>query len=195
MFVSRFLVASALAVLSAACSPTIETPAPETELRTSSITLLQITDERVGGITRETAYGPQAIEASLPGFTTEGIQSAVENNTEWALAAFNTDGFQVLQVFKGQDGKVRSVHGVTHHLQGPNGERIGMTLAEIGSASSDCRVGKNLWRGMAICPSEGYPNIELVYAIPGYTGPFDKLPPAEELFDAQLQRILWTPRG
>lgn len=177
-----------------ACSPTMDMEAPGVAARTSDITLVQITDDRVGGITRETAYAPKAIEASLPGFTTEGIQTAVEDNTEWALAAFNTDGFQVLQVFKGNDGKVRTVHGVTHHLEGPNGERIGMTFAEIGSARNECRAGQNLWRGMAICKSEGHPNVELVYAIPGYTGPFDQLPPAQELFDAELQRILWTPK-
>ncbi|MDN3719787.1 DUF1131 family protein [Roseibium salinum] len=90
---------------------------------------------------------------------------------------------------------MRTVHGVTHHLQGPNGERIGMTFSEVGSARSDCRVGKNLWRGMAICKSEGHPNVELVYAIPGYKGPFDQLPAENDLFDAELQRILWTPKG
>lgn len=194
MRLSRFTAVVVFAALAAACSPTLDAGAPATAFRTSDVTLLQITDDSVGGITKETPYGQKAIESSLPGFTTEGIQTAVENKTEWALAAFNTDGFQVLQVFKGQDGKVRTVHGVTHHLQGPNGERIGMTFAEIGSARSDCRIGQNLWRGMAICRSDGHPNVELVYAIPGYTGPFDKLPPAQELFDAQLQRILWTPR-
>jgi hypothetical protein len=187
-----FLLISAF--LTTACTPSADLAAPEAAFRTSNVTLLQITEDRVGGITAETAYAPKAIEASLPGFTTEGIQTAVENNTEWALAAFNTDGFQVLQVFKGQNGKVRTVHGVTHHLQGPNGERIGMTFAEIGTARADCRIGRNLWRGMAICESTGHPNVELVYAIPGYTGPFDVLPPAQKLFDAQLQRILWTPK-
>lgn len=182
------------AILTVACSPSADLQAPAVAVRTSDVTLLQITEDHVGGITKETAYGPKAIEASLPGFTTEGIQTAVENNTEWALAAFNTDGFQVLQVFKGQNGKVRTVHGVTHHLQGPNGERIGMTFAEVGTARVDCRAGKNLWRGMAICRSIGHPNVELVYSIPGYTGPFHELPPAQELFDAELQRILWTPK-
>lgn len=183
------------ALAAAACSPTADFDSkPNSLVQTSNVTLVQITEDSVGGITPETAYGPKSIETALPGFTAEGIQTAEEDRTEWALAAFNSDGFQVLQVFKGKDGKVRSVHGVTHHLQGPNGERIGMTFSEIGSASADCRVGKNLWRGMAICKSTGHPNVELVYAIPGYKGPFDRLPPSKELFDAELQRILWTPK-
>ncbi|MEP1933146.1 MAG: DUF1131 family protein [Roseibium sp.] len=194
LFVSGF--ACILSFILTACSPTADfdgTSGPQ--VRTSNVTLIQITEDSVGGITKDTAYGSKTIEASLPGFKTEGIQTAVENRTEWALAAFNTDGFQVLQVFKGQDGKVRTVHGVTHHLQGPNGERIGQTFAEVGTARADCRAGKNLWRGMAICRSTGHPNVELVYAIPGFQGPFDRLPPAQELFDAQLQRILWSPKA
>ncbi|GAA0772911.1 DUF1131 family protein [Roseibium denhamense] len=186
------------AAIASACSPSADlerSPASAQLARTSNVTLVHITEDQVGGITNDTQYGQKAIESALPGFTTEGIQTAVEDNTEWALAAFNTDGFQVLQVFKGNDGKVRTVHGVTHHLQGPNGERIGMTFAEIGSARANCRVGRNLWRGMAICQSQGHPNVELVYAIPGYQGPFDRLPVAQELFDAELQRILWTPKS
>ncbi|WP_153769865.1 DUF1131 family protein [Labrenzia sp. CE80] len=184
-----------LGLLAAACSPTVDYDGPVQIARTSNVTLVQINDDTVGGITAETTYGEKSIAAALPGFTTEGVQTAVEDTTEWAIAAFNSDGFQVLQVFKGKGGKVRTVHGVTHHLQGPNGERIGMTFSEIGSARADCRVGRNLWRGMAICKSKGHKNVELVYAIPGYQGPFDRLPPSKELFDAQLQRIVWTPRS
>ena len=158
-------------------------------------TFLQITEDSVGGINASTPYSAKAIEAALPGFTTKGIQSAGENHTEWAQAVFDSNGFQVLQIFKGNNGKIRTIHGVTYHVQGPNGERVGMSLSDIGTSRADCRVGKNLWRGMAICKSEGNPNVELVYAIPGYQGPFDRLPAENDLFDAQLQRILWTPRG
>jgi len=183
------------ALSAAACSPTADLDGTSGRLsRTSDTTLVQITDDHVGGIDGSTPFGQKAIEAALPGFTTEGVQTANEDSTEWALAAFNSDGFQVLQVFKGQNGKVRTVHGVTPQLQGPNGERIGMTFSDIGTSRADCRVGKNLWRGMAICRSEGHPNVELVYAIPGYDGPFDQLPVENELFDAELQRILWTPK-
>ncbi|GAB4515824.1 MAG: hypothetical protein Tsb0019_14850 [Roseibium sp.] len=196
MRTSAIALACLIAITAAGCSPTSDLDGTSGRLvRTSNETLVQITEERIGGITGETPYGSKAIEAALPGFTTEGIQTASENTTEWALAAFNSDGFQVLQVFKGSNGRVGTVHGVTHHLQGPNGERIGMTFSEVGSSRADCRVGKNLWRGMAICRSEGHPNVELVYAIPGYQGPFDRLPAENDLFDAELQRILWTPKG
>src|SRR5690606_24201966 len=125
-------------LLAAACSPTSDGD-PFTIAQTSDVTLVQITANGVGGITAATPYSEKAIQAALPGFTTEGLQSAVENGTEWVIGAFNSDGFQVLQVFKGSGGRVREVHGVTHHLQGPNGERIGMTFAQAGLSASDCR--------------------------------------------------------
>ncbi len=161
--------------------------------RTSNVTLVQITGAGVGGIRAGTAYSSKAIQAALPGFTTDTIQTAEETTTENALGAFNSDGFQVLQIFRGRDGNVRAVHGVTHHLAGPNGERIGMTFAEAGMRRSDCRVGQNLWRGMAICRSKGAPNVELVFAIPQYQGPWDALPDEGQLRGAALQRIVWTP--
>jgi hypothetical protein len=180
------------ALLPAACSPTVDADGPIIVERTSNVTLLQITDQGAGGLTADTPYSQKAIEAALPGFRAEGFQSATEDRTEWAIGAFNSDGFQVLQIFKRSNGKVREVHGVTHHLEGPNGERIGMTFSEIGTSRSDCRDGRNLWRGMAICKARGTSNVTLVYAISQYAGPFDRLPPQEELRKAALQRIIWT---
>lgn len=190
------LAVSFLGLLAAACSPTVDYDAgPVTAPRISNVTLVQISRDGVGGITADTRYGTKAIEAALPGFKAETVQTAEENRTEWVIGAFNSDGFQVLQIFKGKNGKVRAVHGVTHHLQGPNGERIGMTFAEVGTSKSACRVGKNLWRGMAICKAKGVPNVELVFAIPQYQGPFDRLPSMDDLQKAAIQRIVWTPAG
>lgn len=189
------LAVSLLTLFISACSPTVDYTGPVQVAQTSDITLVEISRDGVGGINADTRYGTKSIEAALPGFTTEGIQTAEENETEWAIGAFNSDGFQVLQIFKGNDGKVRAVHGVTHHLKGPNGERIGMTFAEVGTSRSDCRAGQNLWRGMAICKAKGVPNVELVYAIPQFTGPFDRLAPESELRKASLQRILWFPQA
>lgn len=193
MRLPRLVAAIMIAAAAAACTPTVMDEGPSLIQPTNDPTLVRFTHDGVGGITGETRYGPKTIEAALPGFTTESIQSANENSTEWALAAFNSDGFQVLQIFKGNDGRVRTVHGVTHLLEGPNGERIGMTFADIRQNRRKCRVGKNLWRGMAICSSRGHSNVELIFSIPGYQGPFDRLAPAEELNEAMLQRIVWTP--
>lgn len=182
----------ALALVTSACSPVLE-DGPVLAARTSNVTLVRITGQSAGGIDGGTPYSQKAIEAALPGFTTEGLQSATESNTEWVIGVFSPEGFQVLQAYKGSNGRVREVHGVTHHLQGPGGVRIGMTFDEAGMSRGNCRVGKDLWVGMAICPAPGAPNVKLLFAIPQFQGPFDELAPASELRQAELQRIVWTP--
>lgn len=176
----------------AACSPVFD-DGPVLSSRNQSATLVEISRNSVGGIDRTTSYSDRAIMAALPGFTTEGLQSATESKTEWVTGAFDAEGFQILQVYKGDDGKVREVHGVSDRLEGPNGERIGMLFSQAGISRSNCRVGRDLWRGMAICPARGAENVSLLFAISQYDGPYDRLAPGSELKDAELQRIVWTP--
>lgn len=154
--------------------------------------ILAVTDDGVGGLNRETAYGPKAIGAAMPGYVVETIQTAGENGTQWTYAAF-LDGLQMVQIFKGTGGTIGVVHGVGDAMAGPNGERLGMTFGQSGLPRSACRVGKNLWRGMAICRAANTQSVSLVFAISGYTGPFDRLPAPDALSGATLQRILWTP--
>ena len=177
-----------LGLLVAGCASMIE----ETVEAIPTLTLFRFTTASVGGLTPETAYSSKAIQARLPGYTTETITSAVESRTVPAYGVFNS-GIQVLQVHKGTNGKIGQVHGVTHHLAGPNGERIGSTFGALRMNRQSCRVGKNLWRGMALCKAPGTDNITLVFAISQFQGPFDRLAPDNELKDAVLQRIVWQP--
>lgn len=154
--------------------------------------VLTVTDAGAGGITPNTGYGPKAIGEALPGYSIETIQTAVEDGTKWTYAAF-LDGLQMVQVFKGKDGKVGPVHGVGDAIAGPNGERLGMTFDQSRLPRSACRVGRKLWRGMAICKAHNSEAVSLVFAISGYQGPFDRLPDSADLSGATLQRIIWTP--
>lgn len=158
----------------------------------STQTYLTITDAGAGPINASTRYSESALKQALPWAEVRTVQMARENSTGWTLAIFR-DGIQVIQVFKGGNGNVGEINGVTPHLTGPNGERIGMSLREAGVSRSSCRVGRNLWRGMAVCPSRGSSHVTLVFAIPGYGGPFDVLPSASDLQRAELQRIIWRP--
>ncbi|PLW77015.1 DUF1131 family protein [Cohaesibacter celericrescens] len=154
--------------------------------------IVSITDAGIAGLTRETGYGPKAIAQAMPGFQIETIQTAGETGTEWTYAAF-LDGLQMVQIFKGSGGKIGVVHGVGDAVAGPNGERLGMTFAQSRLPKSACRVGQQLWRGMAICKAANTERITLVFSIASFTGPFDRLPPSSQLNQATLQRILWTP--
>ncbi len=153
-------------------------------------TYVTIDDDGAGTVDATTRYGTASLQAALPEAEIRTIRTAVEDRTVSTLAAFE-DGVQVVQFYRGPGGTVEEIHGVTHRLRGPNGERIGMSMAEAGVSRADCRVGRNLWRGMAVCPARRADRVFLVFAIPGYTGPFDELPSAEDLSRAELQRIVW----
>lgn len=153
-------------------------------------TILSVTDAGAGAVRSDTRYDVASLEAAIPGSSVRPIETARENGTTSTLAAF-VDGIQVVQIFRGGGGTVGEIHGVTHHLVGPNGERIGEPFRRTGLDRDRCRVGRNLWRGMAVCPARGSEHVTLVFSIPGYDGPFDELPEAGDLAGAELQRIVW----
>lgn len=181
----------ACAALLAGC--VVGPPEPLTDDKVSGSTWLVMTDDGIGPVRSGTPYREDTLALVAPGADIRSIQTAKENGTEWTHAAF-IDDVQAVQFFKGPGGTVGEVHGVTQHLAGPNGERIGMTMNQARVSRSDCRAGESLWRGMAVCHARGAPHIELVFAIPQYDGPFDKLPSSEDLQRAELQRIVWRAR-
>ncbi|MBJ3774469.1 DUF1131 family protein [Acuticoccus mangrovi] len=156
----------------------------------SPSTWLVITDDGAGEIRSGTPYTEAALAKVAPGAEIRPIQTAKEDNTVWTQAAFIGD-VQAVQFFKGPGNTVGEIHGVVQHLAGPNGERIGMTMAQAGVSRRDCRNGHALWRGMAVCKARGASHVTLVFSIPQYDGPFDQLASAEDLKRAELQRIVW----
>ncbi|XWN30680.1 MAG: DUF1131 family protein [Devosia sp.] len=173
----------------------VATPAaPVTEAAVSSSTFLVITDEGAGAINAATPYNEASLSAVAPDVEIRSIQTAIEDRTTWTHAAFVGE-VQAVQFFKGPAGRVGEIHGVTQHLAGPNGERIGMTMAQAGVRRRDCRNGKSLWRGMAVCKARGARHVSLVFSIPQYEGPFNRLASSEDLKRAELQRIVWRAKG
>lgn len=155
--------------------------------------LVQITPQGVGALSAGTSYSSKAISAAMPGFQVQPITMATEDSTPSALALFQ-DGRQVLQIVENPDGTIGAIHGVTQYMTGPNGERIGMSLAEAGVDPSLCRPGEGNWRGMPICRARGARNVELVFSIPGYEVS-NALPPPQVMAQATLQRIVWLADG
>ena len=72
---------------------------------------------------------------------------------------------------------------------------IYVQLSQAGISPRNCKVGTNLWAGMAICPANHTPNVKLVFFDSSWGQPDGRLPPASELARGQLQRIVWTPPG
>lgn len=183
-------IAAALAI--AGCvSPPAE---PLSEDAVSSATWLVMTDEGVGPLGAGTPYEEAEMARVAPGADVRSIQTATEERAAWTHAAF-IDEVQAVQFFKGAGGTIAEMHGVAQHLAGPNGERIGMTMAQAGVRRGDCRNGTKLWRGMAVCRARRSQNVELVFSIPQYQGPFDRLASPDDLKRAELQRIVWRAKG
>ncbi|WP_202913304.1 DUF1131 family protein [Acuticoccus sediminis] len=153
-----------------------------------------MTDDGIGTLRTGTPFREDAMSVVAPNAEIRSIQTANETRTEWTQAAFIGE-VQAVQFFKGPNNTIGEIHGVSQHLIGPNGERIGMTMAQARVSRRDCRNGESLWRGMAVCKARGAPHIQLVFSIPQYDGPFDELPSSEDLQRAELQRIVWHAKS
>lgn len=180
-----------LSVAALALAGCVSGPAePLSAAQVSDRTWLTITEDGAGAVRSGTPYTEATLAKVAEGAEIRSIQTAKEDRTIWTHAAFIED-VQAVQFFKGRGNTVGEIHGVAQHLAGPNGERIGMTMRQAGVSRRDCRNGRALWRGMAVCKARGTQNVDLVFAIPGYEGPFDRLPSAKDLKRAELQRIVW----
>jgi len=182
-----------------ACAPTADGfRAPSSSapaFQATSDTFLQITARGAGPIDASTPYSAKAITAQLPGYSTGTVTIGLETSTPTATVLFKEaygGRIQVLHIL-GEGNRITQIHGVTHHVVGPAGERPGMTFRETGTDPSTCRIGTDLWLGMAICRSRGAPNVVLTFSFQGEAAMATQLPRREILDTGLLQRIIWTP--
>ncbi|MDK9698139.1 MAG: DUF1131 family protein [Siculibacillus sp.] len=158
-------------------------------------TFLQISAQGAGPIGAATPFSSKAILAQMPGYTTGNVTIGLEHTTTDATVLFKEaygGRIQVLHLL-GSGGRIQQIHGVTHHVVGPAGERPGMSLRETGADPSSCRIGTDLWLGMAICRSRGAPNVTLTFSFQGEAAMSTTLPTGSALAEGMLQRIIWTP--
>jgi len=183
----------------AACTTTDDKPGPARRsapaFQATDDTFLQITAQGAGPIGASTSYSSKAIVAGLPGYTTGHVTIGLETSTPDAIVLFKEaygGRIQMLHIL-GQGDRITQIHGVTHHVIGPAGERPGMTFREAGTNPATCRIGTDLWLGMAICKSRGASNVTLTFSLPGEAAMSTQLPGRDVLDNGILQRIIWTP--
>ncbi|MGE0231499.1 MAG: DUF1131 family protein [Flavobacteriaceae bacterium] len=191
---SRLVPAISLAaLLLSACSTEAPGPAGYAPIAPSAPTLSHITARTAGPVGPGEPFSTRRLQELFPGKEIETIALANEDETFYGFVVFN----QGLQVMAAEpDSANRSIvamHGVGPAVAGPNGEKIGMTFANAHIAPRSCRVGRDLWAGMAICPADHAPNVSLVFFDGNWQTPPDRLPPASQLASGRLQRIVWTP--
>jgi hypothetical protein len=164
--------------------------------RAATETFVQITDKGAGALDANVPYNAAAISARLPGFTADRVLVGLERATATILVLFKEaygGRVQALQIVPGEQGRIAEIHGVTHHVVGPGGERPGMTLRQTRADPATCRPAEGLWVGMAICRSRAAPNVALAFSFRGPAAASPTLPDATTLSEGELQRIIWTP--
>lgn len=155
----------------------------------SSTPVIQLTQSGLGAVSRGTPYGANSLQAALPGFSFDTVQTATGAEVTWLLTAFK-DGQQQAQFEPDTSKKfVSRVHIVGQEAAGPNGERLGMNFAQTGGAKRSCKPGEAEWIGMALCRDGA---LTYVYAPPSYENADGGLPPRETLAQSRLVRIIWT---
>ena len=199
--VAKSAAAVILAGAVSACSgPTgdgFRAAAPQPAFQATADTFLQISAQGAGPIGAATPFSAKAILAQMPGYTTGNVTIGLESTTTDATVLFKEaygGRIQVLHIL-GSGGRIQQIHGVTHHVVGPAGERPGMSFAETRTDPSTCRIGTNLWLGMAICRSRGASNVTLTFSFQGEAAMATSLPTGDTLANGMLQRIIWTPPG
>ncbi|MCB1476056.1 MAG: DUF1131 family protein [Rhodobiaceae bacterium] len=176
-----------------ACSTEAPTTSGYAPIAPSAPTLYSISSGTAGPVGPGEPFSKRRMQELFPGKDIETISLANEDKTFYGFVVFN----QGLQVMAAEpDSANRSIiamHGVGPAVAGPNGEKIGMTFANAHISPRSCRVGRDLWAGMAICPADHAPNVSLVFYDGNWQSSPDRLPPPSQLASGRLQRIVWTP--
>lgn len=191
----RNFFASASILLLAACATETPRGSAVAPVAPSADTEYRITAAQAGPVTPGTPFSKAKLQSLFPGKRVETIALATDAHTFYGFVVFD-GGFQVMAAEPDAGNRtITAMHGVGPAVAGPNGEKIGMAFAQAGISPRNCKVGTNLWAGMAICPANHTPNVKLVFFDSSWGQPDGRLPPASELARGQLQRIVWTPPG
>lgn len=166
-----------LALALAACGPA-EPEAPTPSAETSEPVL---DEDGLGRLGAETPFDTAAVRAALPsGFAVEGGATDVSGAPIlWALR----DGLLILEVHRGEDGRVGRVDAVSDQVEGPDGARTGQSYADLGGRMA-CDPGEGDLAGRAVCRRGA---IRYVFAHGGAPDAVDD----DELEAALLERMVW----
>lgn len=155
----------------------------------NSTPILRLTRSGLDTVDPQITYSKQKLQAALPDFTLDTVQTATDRQIKWLLTAFK-NGQQQVQFEPDRAGrKIARIHMVGQETSGPNGERIGMTFAQTNGVRRTCEPGHATWSNMALC-RDG--TLTYIYAPQNYGATSRNLPPAPILAHFRLVRIIWT---
>jgi hypothetical protein len=187
------------AVLLQACSPSPlkQTAAPKPAPYRAG--LLPIGVWGVGPIRRATYFEAPRIRELFPlAKVSEGTVRVADDET---LAVINVaqDGAAILEIDDsatdtpdGADPKIGAVRVLGGPVQGPQGERIGMSWKAARFDLTECDLGAQRDRNTVFCARPGEGAVTYQFAVPGWDS--EEIPPASLLRRvAYVKAIVWTP--
>jgi hypothetical protein len=153
----------------------------------------------VGPIRRATYFEAPRIRELFPlAQVSDGMVRIAADETT-AVITVSQGGVQVLEIDDGTanapgttDPMIGAVRALGGPVQGPHGERIGMTWRAAHFDLTECDLGAERDRNTVFCARPGEGAVTYQFAVPGWDS--EEIPPASLLRKvAYVKAIVWTP--
>jgi hypothetical protein len=187
------------AVLLQACSPSPlkETPAPRPAPYRSGPIAVGVWG--VGPIRKATYFESPRIQELFPRARVSDGTVRVSDDETMAVITVAQDGVDLLEIDDGTanapgttDPMIGAVRVLGGPVQGPHGERIGLTWTAAHFDLTECDIGADRDRNTVFCARPGEGAVTYQFAVPGYDS--EEVPPESLLRKvAYVKAIIWTP--
>jgi hypothetical protein len=152
---------------------------------------LSVRPTGVGPLGEGTPFDKAAIEGALPGATVEPAFVNFRREETTPVLNVSAGGTQTLQIAGDAAGRIGSITVTGGDYEAPDGERLLARWSELRFQPDDCVMGDGPTLHALVCRKAGVPQIDYVFAIPGWTS--SETPSAQVLADrAFIREMVWT---
>jgi hypothetical protein len=194
---STALMAAAVLLQACAPSPLKQAAAPKAAPYQSGP--LPVGVWGVGPIRAATYFESPVIRALFPAAQVSDGNVRVSDDETMAVITVAQAGVEMLEIDDGtgnapgtNDPMIGSVRVLGGPVQGPHGERLGMSWNAAHFDLSECDLGSDRDRNTVFCARPGAGAVTYQFAVPGYDS--EEVPPESLLRKvAYVKAIVWTP--
>lgn len=194
---SAVLLGAAVLLQACAPSPLKQSAAPAPTLYRSGPIAIGVWG--VGPIRRATYFEAPRIRELFPLAQVSDGTARIAADETTAVITVSQGGVQVLEIDDGTanapgttDPMIGAVRALGGPVQGPHGERIGMTWRAAHFDLTECDLGAERDRNTVFCARPGEGAVTYQFAVPGWDS--EEIPPASLLRKvAYVKAIVWTP--
>jgi hypothetical protein len=194
---STVLLATAVLLQACAPSPLKQTAAPKPAPYQSGPLTVGVWG--VGPIRAATYFESPVIRELFPAAQVSDGTVRVSDDETMAVVTVAQGGAAMLEIDDGtgnipgtNDPMIGSVRALGGPVQGPHGERLGMTWNAARFDLTECDIGSDRDRNTVFCAWPGEGAVTYQFAVPGYDS--EEVPPVSLLRKvAYVKAIIWTP--